>query len=73
MPAWLTKFGPALLTLLKSALSSLGYFAAYVSGRRKQRDKDQRETLEALRKGAAAGAAVKHDDISVRDDPLNRD
>jgi len=47
MPLWLKEFGPALFALLKSALSSLGYFAAYVSGRRSQRKDDLERDVKA--------------------------
>lgn len=73
MPLWLTKFGPALFALLKKGISSLALFAAYVSGRRSQREADQREAIDALQKGADAGSAVKHDHDSIMRDPLNRD
>jgi len=47
MSAWLTKFGPALFALLKKGISSLAYFAVYVSGRRSQRKDDLERDVKA--------------------------
>lgn len=64
----------AVFALLKDPLTSLAaYFAGLRQGRVSQKEKDQRETLEALRKGADAGDAVKHDPDSVLRDKNNRD
>ena len=73
MPTWLMKFAPALFALLKKAVSSLGFLAGYVLGRRSQEGKNAIKSLEAVRRGADAGANVHLDDDSLRKSAANRD
>lgn len=61
------KFGPALLTLLKQAMSSLGYLVAYMMGRRSQRKDDLERDVKAQKEyGRIAGEHRTPDDTADR-------
>lgn len=69
--AWLSSF---LTALIKTPLTHLiAYWVGKRSGKKEQQVEQQAADLDAIAKAEVARRAVKHDDVSVRNDPFNRD
>lgn len=69
--AWLSSF---LTAVIKTPLTHLiAYFMGKRAGQKEQQSAQREQDLEAIAKAEAARRAVKHDDLSLRNDPFNRD
>lgn len=69
--AWLSSF---LTGLFKTPITHLiAYWVGKRAGKKEQQVEQQAQDLGAVARAEAARRAVKHDAVSVRDDPFNRD